>query len=512
MSDNFFDFESDELLGGPAAPAPRDSRHKPGTKSKPSTKAAPRNTSNLRATNKFACGYVALLAVVSAIPIGMNRPVFWLLFTGVISLSLLAYLMRSYQLDSQRTLRSYGQWKLISIALIVPIFALVQSIPVGPMFDVPFFEGPFNQVNQLQLTMSTISLAPSASTTAALRYAGYIIFAILAFEAVGHQPRAKRFGVWIFWGVVAHALWGLVALRMLGDIHFWGEKEYYLGSVTGVFINRNSFATFLAMGACIGLALQLDKSSLPQQRKNRVRPLISPETVERMPQWIGLAIIFVALLGTQSRMGLVAGLLGAFVILIAGLRKHDISWRSIFIVSFAGSFIALSAGFILVGDGALERAVFLESNIRGRLESYLLALDLIAERPLLGYGFDSFRIAFEQVQDAPMRMSLIWDRAHSTYLAHWVELGLIVGTAPIILGGYVFYGLIKRLVRQETDYGMPLAALGALVAGSVHSLVDFSLEMPANVIMLIAIVVFGLSGRGPASSSSATPSEPETQK
>ena len=490
MTGNLFDFEPDDLLGKPAT-APEPTR-----RAKP-TPAAASGHRSLRHLNRRACALVAVLAVLAAVPVGLNRPVFWMLFAGIVALVLCVYLAWAARLDSQRLPRSLDHKALLCLAAIVPLYALVQSLPLGA-FEVPFFAGPYGQGAGAALSLPTISLLPDASQTAALRYVAYILFAILAFEVVGYPQRARRYGWWMFWGIVLHAMWGLLALRLLGDVHFWGTKDGYLGSVTGVFINRNSFATFLSIGICLGLALLLDQTGEPKPRRNRQQPLFSAEMLSMTPVWIGLSIIFVALLGTQSRMGLAAGLVGAAVCLCVGLKKRGVSGFAILGGLVLGLLGSAGVGLALVGGGVLERSVFLENDFFIRFESYLLSLQLIAERPFLGYGFDAFRVAFEQVQDDPMRVTLTWDRAHSTYLTHWVELGLLVGSIPILLVALVFVRLVRNLQSQPTDFALSLAALSALVVGAVHSLVDFSLEMPGIVVLLVALVCFGLA-RSPQS-------------
>jgi hypothetical protein len=42
---------------------------------------------------------------------------------------------------------------------------------------------------------------------------------------------------------------------------------------------------------------------------------------------------------------------------------------------------------------------------------------------------------------------------------------------------------------------MPAAALGALVLGALHSTMDFSLEMPANMFLFLAILGLGVAHR-----------------
>jgi cyanate permease len=52
--------------------------------------------------------------------------------------------------------------------------------------------------------------------------------------------------------------------------------------------------------------------------------------------------------------------------------------------------------------------------------------------------------------------------------------------------------LWTKLATMQHDYFYLVAALSVLVIAALHSLVDFSFEMPANVILLVAILGMGL--------------------
>jgi O-antigen ligase len=109
---------------------------------------------------------------------------------------------------------------------------------------------------------------------------------------------------------------------------------------------------------------------------------------------------------------------------------------------------------------------------------------------LLGYGGASFPVAFPPFERAPLPLDVVWEKAHSTYLGLWLELGLIAGSIPILivasLGIRAFTGL-----RDPSSLALSLAAIGAIVAYGTHSLVDFSLEIQANTYVFLAVLALG---------------------
>lgn len=485
MSDNeFFKFTPQPQSASPEPPQQDYVERPTGT-------GRARSTPGCSLLNDAIALYVAVSAVLTAVPVALNRTQLWLIWLILTAGITLAYLGLGYWLDRKRRLLSARQPWLFGLALIVPIYALIQTLPfLGGLVEGP----PVPDA----LSPDTISLMPGASQMGALRFTGYILFALLAIEVASRTDRAWRIGWWIFWGVVLHAVWALIALNVLGDIHIWGaDKRDYAGSATGTFVNRNSFATFLGMGAMLGIALLYEKLDKPVARKARSRSSLTPERLDAVLVVVGLGLIGITLMATQSRMGVFASGLGAalcyLLMRIKGRKSVLVTVLQVGGVALAGAVLA----FLVYGQDLLWRTVFVGQNAETRGAGYELILGLIGERPLLGYGFDAFRPTFELVHIPPMNPDLVWDRAHSTYLAHWSELGLIVGSVPIMIAILAALRLIGTIRRRERDYALGIAGLSALIIGAVHSLVDFSLEMPANVILLLAILGLGLAHRAP---------------
>lgn len=434
-----------------------------------------------------AFGYfVALSAVLTALPVALNRPVLWLGWAALIGVAVFAFIfLKELRLDRRpyRTRRYLG---LFALAFLVPLWANIQSLP---------FLGSFAGSDAFPANMKpgNISLLPSASQTASLRFLSYFLFAFLTLEISTRESRL-RIMVWIiFWGVVAHALWGLVALKFFGDIHVWGEeKTYYRGVVTGTFVNRNSFATFLAMGAVLGLALLLDRIDNPRRRHVRSRSFMTAEKLNRLIIVVGLILIFAALLGTSSRMGVFSGGVGIFTCYFLMRLKSGAALGRTLLHAGAVLLCVILVGVFVFGQDLAWRSFFIDRAGDTRIDGYLAILEMIGARPWFGYGFDGFRPAFELSSSSRVSVNTIWDRAHSTYLANWFELGVLIGSIPILILMLTARHLWTKLATMQHDYFYLVAALSVLVIAALHSLVDFSFEMPANVILLVAILGMGL--------------------
>lgn len=443
-----------------------------------------------RMNRRLAVALVSL-AVLSAVPLASNRASWWLLWTGIISLTALYYLARAAVIAPDRRLRILTLRGPLFLALVVPLYALLQALPIGELLP-EALTGMQDGLSDLR--GRTISLLPSASMLGALRVLGYLLFFVLLTEVATRRERVGLMTRILFFGITLQGLWALVALRLLGDIALWGEKTAYLGYATGTFVNRNSLATFLGMGLILGAVLIGRRIELPQTRRSRPQGLLEKLGSEGALVLLGMFIIFIALLATQSRLGLLASLTGLLVTVWLLWRRSGRKQGGLVAAAGVGLLVIVGLVFFLAGGaGTLDRFLFVEGDGNFRLALYSQILDLIAVRPLTGFGFDAFSVAFEAVRAPPLTGTGYFDLAHNSYLGLWAEMGLIVGSLPMAVLVWCAVILIQRL-RAGTDFPAHAAgALGTLVLGAVHSLGDFSLEIPANIYVLLAILALGLA-------------------
>ncbi len=270
----------------------------------------------------------------------------------------------------------------------------------------------------------------------------------------------------------------MISLNLLGDIQLLGAKTAYLGDATGTFIGRSAFATFLGMGLVLGLALLLIEPSHARRKKT------TDERLQRAIKCICLMIILIALISTQSRMGIASSLMAVFASILPWARSR----RRISVWS-AGIFIVVLAYY---GEGLSERVTHLAQSSSTRIELYAHVLEMIRMRPLFGFGLDSFPLAYEMFHALPVAAGFVWDRAHSTYLTLWAEAGIIAGSAPP-LAGLVAARRLWRIAKEPCPGGsMATAGFAALLLCGLHALFDFSLEIQANTFLLLALVALGL--------------------
>ena len=172
--------------------------------------------------------------------------------------------------------------------------------------------------------------------------------------------------------------------------------------------------------------------------------------------WLRLAVILSALLQlaglvlSYTRTPLL-GLAGALIFL---LWQRRIAWLPVLttmVIGAAGAPMWLPAGFI---ERFTSAQYIEEGSTPVRREIVTMALDLIRDRPVLGYGYQQFGPQF--IARSTSEMGWEWDRrdrtgeeparllrAHNLYLDVWVQHGLI-GLVPLLL---VYAGLLRELAQ-----------------------------------------------------------------
>ena len=415
---------------------------------------------------------VALVAIVALapLPLGSNRPVFWMLWTLLFAVLGMIYGAGIIWASGtvRVTIRSF--WPEALLMLMLLAFQLFQLAPLGGWL--PLAPG------------ATASLDPGSTQLTLLVTAGFMLFFFLFAQVGSNRRRARHILLALFLVVVAYAILGLVSLTQWNDTLLGFEKQYYRGVATASFVNRNSYATFLASGLAIGAPLLV--SAVVGNGGSFVRRLMVPLLV-----LVGMGFIAAALFATDSRMGTFAGVAGAVLGLLGGALtfRGSILGKVLVVLAVAAAAVALSLVF---GAGLIERLIFQRGD-PDREALWAEAWGAILERPWLGYGAGSFEATFPVFQRPPLDGGNIWSHAHSTYLALWYEHGLVFGTLPM-LAITLLLGRCVVALRDPSSTMLSLATLGVGFVFAVHSLVDFSAEIYADALLLVAMLALGAVG------------------
>jgi len=421
-------------------------------------------------------GWIAL----AAIPVGSNRPIFWGVSGLVVGLVGLIYLLACSFLG-YRPRRTVAPFRLA-------ILAMGGLVAVQIVQMIPFADVKFDNVRGITVISDTLSLVPGMTFLALVQTLTLMMVFYLVLQVTVNQGRARRIALALYLVIAAHAAYALVALTQLGDPLLMFDKTAYLGSATGTFINRNSFATYLAFGCTMGLALTIEEAFL-RRHPGRWWPLNATATL----YLVGLAVIVAALISTRSRMGIFSGLCGSGLtaVLLLALRVRQGQLIGLIV---AGGILMAGVG-LLYSEGLLERLSRVGGSSHARFELYAQVLTMIADRPFLGFGGGSFEAAFPLYHELTLDPAVRWDYAHSTYLNLFVDYGVVMGLAPLVALIQIARMTIRRLGSHMPRTDHAAMTLGSMLTAGLHSLLDFSLEIHAVALMFVVILALGVAGR-----------------
>lgn len=427
-----------------------------------------------------------LILAIAPLPLGSNRPPMWIGWgIAVGALSVFYFGMR---LTDPRPLPLVLSriWLEAALLATLVVWLAVQMLPLGGLLGPIVFEAG----NGGSVTTETLSLAPGATWLMLVRMLTFaLLFALIAQLTV--RTSAGHLLLYCQWLIIAgYAVLGLFSLFQ-GDTILGMEKWAYLGSATATFVNRNSFATFLSFGLVLGVVQMLGEMRSLGAARSKAFVVIFVRS--RLPLLVvGTALIGAALLATQSRMGVFAGGVGVLVTLLAAIA-HGRPKPGIVVTGIVAAAMVSVFLWSLLAGGLVERLEVVEAAASGRAELYHQVWAMIVSRPWLGFGGGSFELAYPLFHSAPVSFDLTWDKAHSSYLSLWVELGLVGGSLPLLALSLLTWRAARMVVRRQGQGLAAIASLGCLAVAATHSIVDFSLEIEANALFLVATIALVVS-------------------
>jgi O-antigen ligase len=192
---------------------------------------------------------------------------------------------------------------------------------------------------------------------------------------------------------------------------------------------------------------------------------------------------------TGSRGGLICsclGLLVAIILMVANSQKpkfwHIVVWGS---VALAVTVALLSRMGRIGSQGLFDGS---------RWSVYGFCVEAIRQRPLLGAGLGTFEDLFPSLRADDFYSWGVWDYAHSTILEIAVEMGLPVAAVVVIAVLASLFILGGAALRSEARSQRSLAAItGIAVLSYLHSLIDFSLQIPGYLVLFGILLGCGLA-------------------
>jgi O-antigen ligase len=394
--------------------------------------------------------------------------------------------------------------KRLSIALAILVVAILTQTIALPAWLIgslsPGVDRFFQQfrVGYHPADLQTLSLAPGATRVV---LAECIAFALLL---VGLTRLLRAWPLdWIVNQVMslalAVALVGIVQEALLDDSHrliygFWRPRQG--GSVFGPFVNRNHFAGWMVM--VLPLVGAYGWSLVQRAGEGRRRG--SVDWVRWMGSVDGNRLILVAtcalvmavsLVMTSSRSGMVACAvaMGVLLLFVAARTRGAARWAVT-----GGLLAAMAVALLWAGAGTVvarfERS---SEDVRGRMAAWGDTTRIIADFPLFGTGLGGYRQAMLIYQSGGREA--MYAQAHNEYLQIAAEGGVLVVLPAAAVFLVLVSGILRRLRSLDDDtvtFWIRRGAVAGLIGVAAQSVVEFSLQMPGNAAMFVAMAAVAL--------------------
>ncbi|MCE7030864.1 O-antigen ligase family protein [Jiella sp. CBK1P-4] len=338
----------------------------------------------------------------------------------------------------------------------------------------------------------SISVQPSATYEGMFTALLPILIYVAAVDLFQRDDGAFR--LIRFLGILGggFALFGVIQIVWLRDSLLFFEKIHYRDSLTSVFVNRNTAGTLLGVASFVLLILTVCEVRNIGGHSPLVRLFSDPSLQHEDKLRVAVPVFFflltlLALFLTKSRGALLATLLAYLVIAPALVRdwmsrRRDprqpamSARRRIGITGAVVVAIGLIA--IVFGSQAFTRLEQQGADI-ARLCVYGATWRAFLDNWLFGVGFGTFENAFPRYR--PIECGIpygIFVRAHNFYLEGLFGLGIVF--VPFLIAAYwhIARNIRTGLKTRRSLRYVPIAAAGMVILVTLHSLVDFSLQIP----------------------------------
>jgi O-antigen ligase len=361
-----------------------------------------------------------------------------------------------------------------------------------------FVSSPFSGAGAALVTRATLSIYPHATYVSLTKLvADLSAFVLAAYVFDSRRKKSRVLRALVVLGCV-EAAYGIVQYLTGWNKIFAFTNPYSGGAATGTYINRNHFAGLLELTLpfVLGSVFYVFQywSELRTEAEGRRGTAEATVAGFRTIFYLFLVVIvFVAVIFSESRGGIVAALFSIFFAsMLAQIKAGQRVWMlgafSLVCVLGYGLWIGLDpvlVRFEQLGSrpyflSTEERHIFWKDDLR-----------LIRDYPLMGTGLGTFKVGYRRYQTSMVNSTV--DHAHNDYLEFASETGL-PGAALLFLP---IFGLLARMViaflRDPRRYrrAVLLGCIGGTVALLTHSITDFNLQIPANALIFSTVLGIG---------------------
>jgi len=379
-------------------------------------------------------------------------------------------------------------------------FLFLQVVPL-PKFLVKFFSPKtFSFYQNFSPDFSSthflsLSVVPTQTLKQGFEILTYVLLGFLILRTVTRRHQIMQiFSVIVAMGIF-EAFYGFFELYSSNPHILFYKKTHFLDCVTGTFVNRNHLSGYLEMVIPLAVGLVIARIDFFEWSGLRLRDKLV-RISERGLAWNGLISLGIvgmalAIVFSKSRSGIFILVL-SFILLsgLAGLyyqrgEQERKGIKTFLKVVFFG--IVLFSLYIGIG-ATLERFSLDKILQEQRPLVWGNTIEMIGDFPVFGSGLGTFASVYPAYEESGEFVR--WTHAHNDYLEYTAELGI---AGMILLLGGILYLLVKTFRiwkerRHPLVKGLAIGGIVALLGIMIHSITDFNLHIPANMVLFTVIL------------------------
>ena len=393
---------------------------------------------------------------------------------------------------------------IFSIIILIYIIPMPQSLiqvlsPESARMN-QLAQSPMQIVNQVPLKWGTLAVTNYPVRHAWVQYMVYVLFFWGVLNILNDHKHLRQFCLLLIGIGTIESLYGLSQTFSSSGNILWVPKALFQNKydTCGTFINRNHFAAMMTMLMLFSVAYS---ASQTDRKQKSIRNPSFKQKLARFftyeDQWnqkiigiIAASIMGLGIYFSSSRGAVIAALPGV-IILIAALAKRQSTRKQGITMLLVGLIVLFSTVYI-GEDRLIRRFNAIQNAMESRMRYVDSTLDLIKDYTIIGVGPANFTHAFARYQSASDQQITV-THAHND----WIQLVAEMGIVGLVCISAILFFFVRRLIhmffkrRSPTAICLGVVSIAVLISISTHSLFDFPLHIPGNMLVLIAICTTG---------------------
>ena len=422
----------------------------------------------------YRLAFGLLLGLVFWAPLPFASNILWSEMLLALGCFLITFLVVISDLKNQTSPVPLSSARLPLLFLLLAQLYLLLQILVPPIPEIGYLGNLEPMASKIQL-LSGLAICSTFYVTV---------------KTVTTEKRTKWLLAAIVLSGIFQASYGTVMTLSGLEYSFFIEKNDYRGVATGTFINRNHLAGYLVLCLACGIGMMISGFKRQNYRgiKDFFRSFVDAIVSGKGALRIGLVVMVIGLVFSRSRMGnssffIGLALAGLGVLIYSRVSKKTIG---IFLVSILVIDALIISSFFNLNELA-QRLENTSTETENRDEIFQLSIPMLKDNPVFGTGAGTFYTNYPAYRDESAG-SGFYMHAHNDYVEFLSERG-ILGCLPLLAFFLVVFIQGLRLMRSKSMQrrGLAFTILMSCIAITLHSTVDFNLQMPAYAFTLAVV-------------------------